>query len=82
MFYNSESTMTLCHHDWARKAGYQGKPVTIYLKGLARRYERVDNMEYEVLLLDTAGRQVSVHGVGLDVLTQEVRGRDPTRAYQ
>ena len=72
MFYDSGSTLTLCCHDWTRKAGYQGKPVSIYLKGLAQSYERVDTKEYEVVLLDTSGRELRVSAIGLDMLMQEV----------
>ena len=74
--------MTLCRHDWAQQAGYTGRPVSIYLKGLAQNYEKVDTKEYEIVLLDTAGRHLRVNAIGLDALTQEVCSKDARRAYQ
>ena len=82
LFYDSRSTLTLCWHDWAQQAGYTGRPVSIYLKGLAQSYEKVDTKEYDIILLDTAGRQLKVTAIGLDALTQEVRSKDARRAYQ
>ena len=80
LFYDSGSTLTLCRHDWAQKAGYEGRPVSIYLKGLAQNYEKLDTKEYEIVLLDTAGRHLKVNAIGLDALTQEVHSKDANRA--
>ena len=56
VFYDSGSTLTLCRHDWAVKAGYQGKPISIFMRVLTHEFEQVDTLEYLLELVDTEGK--------------------------
>ena len=82
LFYDSGSTLTLCRHEWAVKAGYKGTPISIFLKVLAQGYEQVDTMQYELELIDVNGNIKKVLAVGLDSLTQEAPGGDLRHAYE
>merc|ERR1711867_48213 len=82
LFHDSGSTLTLCRHGWAKRAGFVGRPVSIFLKVLTHSYERVDTMEYELELLSKDGDVVKVFAVGLDALTQEHPSGDLDAAYK
>merc|ERR1711867_402982 len=69
LFYDSGSTLTLCRHDWARRQGYVGRAVEIYLKVLTHQFEKVRTQEYEIRLLNTQGQEVVVFAIGLEALT-------------
>ena len=55
LFYDGGSTITLCRHDWARSHGLTGRPLRIYIKVLAQKYEAVVTVEYQFHILDTQG---------------------------
>ena len=58
-----------------------GRPVSIYMRVLAKGYEEVHTHEYEVELFDVNGSVVKVWAVGLDTLTQEAPFGDLACAY-
>merc|ERR1711867_189863 len=81
LFFDSGSTLTLCRHEWAREAGYVGRPISLFMKVLSKSYKEVKTLQYEVELLDKDGKLVKVWAVGLDRLTQEAPTGDLSSAY-
>merc|ERR1711867_29040 len=72
LFFDSGSTLTLCRHQWAREAGYEGRDVSIFMRVLGRGYEEVHTQEDKV---------IKVWAIGLEQLTQEAPRGDLSTAY-